>query len=417
MFPILGILLGISSSTEAFQSFSHPLIFLFFGSFLAARAVERYGCAEWLAQRIVRGRWVMATPYRYTLTIGAMGFALSMWLSNTATAAAMLPLIPAWTAGEDERSQWLLKKLLLLLIAYSVSLGGVVTPIGTPPNLIALGFLDRMAPDVALPSFLGWSIQTLPFALILFIVIHFYLYIKYGRNLPWVSRGSVPCPGRLGLAERRILFLFSCLVLGWFLPSFIQLTLPHSTLAIWLENHWPEVLPAVIIGVLWFVIPGDSGRPLLQGSDLAAIDWNTLLLFGGGLTFGSMAMSTGLVQSLIHAWTVPMKAHPWLLLALLLGITIIGTELISNTAMANIQVPIAIALAKETGLPVWPVVLGTTIACSMAFMLPVSTPPNAIVFGSGTLTLKDMFRAGCWADFMAFLGLFILTTLMIRVAM
>ncbi len=398
MFPVVGTLAGLTSARDAFAPFAHPIIFLFLGSFLMARAIEKTGTAEWIVQSALRRPGLAASPYRFTLVLGFVVFGLSMWLSNTATVASILPMIPAMIAVVPEGSRRHMKKMILLLVAYAANIGGIATPVGTPPNLIALGMVDRMVANRHMLNFLEWVSIALPPALIMFVTVHFVLYRRYLRHLPHSTTASLFQPVPLSPGGRRALRAFLVLIILWFGPGLIRVSFPNAPLSKWLAAHWPEAIPAVLMGVSLFLIPGDDERPLLTLSDLNQIDWNTLLLFGGGLSFGMMARSTGLLEDLIEGWIRPLHPSPQLLLVMLVVTAVFATELFSNTAMANLLIPVAIGLASALHRNPWPPVLGVAFGCSMAFMLPVATPPNAMVFGAGGLTLRDMTSAGWRAN-------------------
>ncbi len=403
LIPVGGVVLGVASEREAFGPFADPVIFLFLGSFLVARALEKHEAAAWMASRVVALRFFARGPYRMTLSIGLAAFGLSMWLSNTATVATLLPVVAA--LGQhlpDGTLRRQFYKPTLLLVAYSASIGGTATPIGTPPNLIALGLLERLAPEVPRPSFVAWVGMALPIALTLFLLVHGWLYVRWLRHVPWEE--VRPRAGEaLSVAGRRVLGAFAILVVLWFLPGILQWTLPEvHPLRIFLASRWPESIPPVLIVILLFLISAGPGQgSLLERADITRIDWDTLLLFGGGLSLGTMLHRTGLLNQVVGALTGPV---PWTWGTALLVSTALGvflTDLMSNTASANLLIPLVIKLAQMFHLPVVPLVMGTTLGTSMAFLLPVSTPPNAIVFGTGHLRLRDMVGAGIVADFLS----------------
>lgn len=405
LIPVGGVMLGLASEREAFGPFADPVIFLFLGSFLVARALEKHGAAAWMARRVVAIRFLAGSPHRMTLGIGLAAFGLSMWLSNTATAATLLPVVVA--LGQhlpDGAARQQFYKPALLLVAYGASIGGTATPVGTPPNLIALGLLARLAPEVPRPSFAAWVGMAFPIALTLFLLVHAWLYVRWLRHVPWQEVRLGPTEA-LSVAGRRTVGAFVVLVVLWFLPGILQWVLPTAhPLREFLASRWPESIPPVVIAVLLFLIPAGPGRTaLLERSDLLRIDWDTLLLFGGGLSLGTLFHRTGLLNQVVHALTGPVV---WTWGMALLASTALGiflTDLMSNTAYANFLIPFVITLGQTFHLPVGPLVIGKTLGTSMAFLLPVSTPPNAIVFGTGHLRLRDMVGSGIVADFLSLL--------------
>ncbi|MCS7312975.1 MAG: SLC13 family permease [Acidobacteria bacterium] len=311
LIPVGAVVLGVASEREAFGSFADPVIFLFLGSFLVARALERHGAAAWIAGRVVTLRFFAGGPYRMTLGIGLTAFGLSMWLSNTATAATLLPVVAALGRYlPDEAIRQRFYKTALLLVAYGASIGGTATPIGTPPNLIALGLLERLAPEVPRPSFVSWVGIAFPIALTLFLLVHAWLYVRWLRHVPWEGVRLDTPVASLSPAGRRVLGAFAVLVILWFLPGILQWTLPAMhPFREFLSRRWPESIPPVLIAAWLFWMPARPKQgPLLERADIARIDWDTLLLFGGGLSLGTLLYRTGLLHQVLEALT---GTVPW----------------------------------------------------------------------------------------------------------
>ncbi len=406
LFPIGGVLLGIVPVREAFTAYADPIIFLFLGSFLIGRAVEKHGTAEWMAQRMIRWSFFTRTPYRLTWILGVAVFLMSMWLSNTATTVTLVPIVLAIGQQIDARSRPRFLAGTLLLTAYAASLGGTATPVGTPPNLIALGLLERMAGWTG-PSFLEWVARALPLAGSMFFLIHGWIYLRYLRGMDWHAgiRADTSAP-QLSRDGRVALYAFLALILLWFGPDLVRHTLgPSHPVSEWLRTHWPAAVPPVLISWVLFWVPTASGARMLTPDDLRTIDWDTLLLFGGGLTFGTMAIRTRLLEQMLAPWLSRAEHLRGFVVFFGVMLAVWVTELISNTACANLLIPIAITVGQDLGISVWPLVFGVTLGVSMAFMLPVATPPNAIVFGTGHVRLSEMMRTGFVADIISILVL------------
>ncbi len=414
LFPVAGTLFNIVSVKEAFSPFAHPIIFLFLGSFLIAYALEKHEAGEWVARKVLNIDWLRKSPVRIVFSLGWITFFFSMWLSNTATTAVMIPIALSLSVGVPEQSRTSFRKLILLSIAYGASIGGTATPVGTPPNLIALGYFESLLKQRIHIDFLQWFLYVFPLSFILYSFALIFLYWLYGKGLhphikvPHIVQKPLTSGGRYAL------YLFFLLIFLWFTPGFLRAFAPDLPITGWLETHFPEALPAVGIGIILFLVKDGKGEPLLSRSDLMFIDWDTLLLFGGGLSFGLMAKKIHLFKTLLQAFPL---ANSILIIGLFITVVVFLTELFSNTATANIFIPPALVIAQTHGVS--PVLFGMIIALSssMAFMLPVATPPNAMIFGTRIITLKEMARAGFVMNLMAIGSIWVWSLFMIHVVL
>ncbi len=405
--PALAVLSGVAGAREVFAPFGHPILFLFIGSFFIARAMSVHGLDRRIALFVLSRRWVGERPGRILVAFGLVGAFLSMWMSNTATTAMMLPVglgvlaaLPEGEAGLPRRYA----TALMLTIAFSCEIGGIATPVGTPPNLIAIGMLEELLGRRI--SFLAWMSFGLPVAALCFVWLCLLLRAQYG-----VPRGRLPGAaeriaqqrarlGRWSRGEAMALAAFSLAVALWTLPGAAALLLgPQAPLTRALEQRLPEGPAAIVAASVLFVAPSGFGGRVLSWREAARIDWGTILLFGGGLSLGSLAFSTGLARAMgeaLLAATGPVSLPVFALAALLCAMLV--TEFMSNTATVNLLLPIVLALAAEENVPPQLPALAATIGCSLAFCLPVATPPNAIVYGSGHVRLADMLRTGLLLD-------------------
>lgn len=379
--PLLATLLGILNTDAALDNFSSSIIFLFLGGFALAAAMHRQQLDRLIAGRILllaRGRLSAAV-----LLLFATSAFLSMWISNTATAAMMLPLALGLLSCLDEQQHRSTFVFVLLGVAYSASIGGIATLVGSPPNAIAaaetgLGFSDWMA--------LG-----LPVTLLLLPVAIGVLYLLFRPRL-----GE-----RIELEQEHI---------GWSGQRKLTLAIFLLTVALWIFS---TPISAALGGLAAFDTLVALLAIILIGISRAAdwkdiekhTDWGVLLLFGGGLTLSHILRETGTSLFLAHHLAELLgNASPFVILLAITAFVVFLTELASNTASAALLIPVFVAVAEGLGLT--PVMVASVIAvsASCAFMLPVATPPNAIVFGSGLVRQRDMMKAGFFLN-LACIGL------------
>jgi sodium-dependent dicarboxylate transporter 2/3/5 len=360
-----------------------------------------------MALGILSWEWVARSPRRVMFALGALTAALSMWISNTATAAIMLPIaLGLWRAlggaPPDARAGGRFGTGLMLLVAYAASLGGLATPVGSPPNLIALGALEKLA-GVKI-SFLSWMLFALPVTAALYLVLFFFLAWvcpppagggAAGQAFVAVERQRL---GPWTRGQRNTLLAFALTVVLWLAPGAAALVWgSHSTMHLRLERHVPEPAAALAGAVLLFMLPVNwrARTFTLQLRQALEIDWATLLLFGGGLALGEQMFQTGLARA-VGQWLVELTGANSLptLTVLAVGLAMLMTETTSNTASANTAVPLVIGLALAADVNAIPPALGAAFGASMGFLLPVSTPPNAIVYSSGLVPILRMVTYG-----------------------
>lgn len=404
--PALAVVFGVAKARDALAPFADPVIFLFMGSFLLAEALHVHGLDQRIALRILSLPGVAASPHRIRLAIGMVTAGISMWISNTATAAMMLPialgLVRALAAAGSRESP----RGILLVVGIAASLGGIATPVGTPPNLIALGFLERQA---------GRSLDFLTF-----MSVGVPLSLALLATAVLVVWALVPAPGAAAdvsahvAAERRAVpawgagqwacaSAFALAVCLWLFPGIVAaLGAPPDSLAGKAAARLEESVVALLAAGLLFVWPAGDRRALTW-EEGARIDWGTLLLFGGGLALGKMMFDTGLAEVLGRAAVQATGVRSlWGLTALALATTIVLTETTSNTATVTMLAPLVLALARELGVSAVPPLLAVAFGASMGFMFPIGTPPNAIVYGTGLVPLPAMMRIGAVVDVLSF---------------
>ena len=396
LIPILGLLLGVTDVKSAFTGFGDPIVFLFFGTFLLTDAAGQHGLIQRLTRAVLGSEMVRRKPARLLWAIAFLGCGISAWMNNTATTAMLLPLA---LAAESFGSRRLLVAILLMT-SYAPSLGGLATPVGTAPNLIGLRLHEQATGHR--PSFAQWCAAFAPLAVLSTVLAAWWLQRGAGEakhaGVTAVTHEKRPW----SRAERTLVPLFVIVVLLWILPGILAGTPLQS--AAWLKA-WQARLPEPAVPVLGalalFLLPSGAhgGERILDIAVLRRVDWSTLLLFGGGLSLGAMMFDSGLAQALGQGIFRAMPVggtYGIVLAATLMGVLV--SEMTSNTASASLVVPVVLALAQAAHLdPVKPA-LAATVACSFGFMLPVSTPPNALVFATGRVRIREMVAWGLLLD-------------------
>jgi sodium-dependent dicarboxylate transporter 2/3/5 len=413
--PLLAIVLGVAPARTAFAPFADPIIFLFIGSFMLAEAMFVHGLDRRIAFGALSSRLVGGSPIRILIAFGGVSAVISMWISNTATTAMMFPIglsiVAHLTHGREKAPGSREFAIAMMLIcAFGASIGGIATPIGTPPNLIGIGMLNRIAgADL---TFFRWMLFGLPIVVLLFGFLVGYFYFRSLRGVDLdTSRAGIIAEelrrlGPLSAGQRNTLVAFSVTVALWLFPGLLAiLGLGQTALARGYNAAVPESVAAMTGAVLLFVLPVQwrARQFTLKWEEAVRIDWGIVLLFGGGLAMGELAFTTGLAESLGRGITSVLPVHSEAALTILFtGVAIVMSEAASNTASANMIVPIAIAVSQAAGIDPLQPALGATLGASMGFMMPISTPPNAIVYSSGHVPITAMIRHGIVLDVAGF---------------
>jgi sodium-dependent dicarboxylate transporter 2/3/5 len=402
------VVLGVAPAKDVLAPFADPLIFLFIGAFILSRAIFLHGLDRRVAYAVLGLRWVGARPTRILMAIGTVTCLISAWISNTASTAMMYGIgmsILATLRGPDDRHPIdpRYPAALMLMIAWAASVGGLATPVGTPPNVIGIGFIRSMV-GVEIPFF-KWCFVGVPVVLVLFAYLCVYLRAVAPAGLSELP-GSAELirseRARLGpwtRGQRSVAIAFGVTVALWVIPGLVALAVgEHSAAYQTLSRRIPEGVAAVLGALLLFLLPGDEGRAITW-DDAVRIDWGVVLLYGGGFALGVLSFQTGLAEAMGRGITglLPLEGSFGLLVASVLAAVLLS-ETTSNTAAANMIVPVVISIAKAAGLDPLEPALGATMAASLGFMLPVSTPCNAIVYGSGYIPLGRMIRWGILLD-------------------
>ena len=403
--------LGVAPAKEAFAPFADPIMFLFIGSFILARAVFLHGLDRRFAFTVLSLRWVGARPGRILFAFGAVTAFISAWISNTATTALMfaigMSILAFLLEGERTGGPPIDRRYatgMMLMTSFAASIGGLATPIGTPPNLIGIAFIRREL-GVELP-FLRWTMIGAPVVLCLFIVLFLYLGFLCRAGVKEIAgsaemlRREKERLGPITTGQRSTLAAFFITAALWVAPGITAIWPGEDSDAYrTLARCLPEGVSAILGACLLFLLPAGGGRRAMTWEEAAKIDWGVVLLYGGGFALGMLASETGLASAVGHGLTglIPVSGGLGLLVAST-AVAALVSEATSNTASANIVVPVVIAVARAAGVDPLEPALGATLGSSLGFMLPVSTPCNAIVYGSGHVPLFRMIRYGALLD-------------------
>lgn len=371
LIPVLALMSGLLPVSEAFENFASPVIFLFMGGFALAASLQKYGLDQLFALKMLSlagGRSLIAILLLF-LTTSIM----SMWISNTATIALMLPIALGLLSRQSVSENPNLYMFVLLGLAYSGNLGGMVTLIGSPPNAIA-----ATAAGLSFSDWLRWGIPMFAILFPLMIAMLFLIFRpKFTRSIAFDLKAV-----DYHWQRNVVMIIFAFTALGWIFSS-------QLSNALGIEKGFDAMLSVFAIILL------TGSKCLTFNEFVEKTHWGILILFGGGLTLSALLKSSGASMWLANQISTHLPANnTWLLLLVVCLFVVFLTELVSNTASAALLVPLFMSVAVDLNLP--PVVIAVVIAlsASCAFMLPVATPPNAIVFSSGYIPQKQMMRAG-----------------------
>lgn len=417
--PTLAVITGVVSASVAFASFANPMIFLFMGGFILAKAMMTHGLDKRFAYWLLSRSWVGSNPKRIFLAVGLAAALCSGWVSNTATAAMMFPIclglltsikeMFAANGRDIDLHEYKYATGLMLMTAYSCSIGGVLTPIGTPPNLIMLGFLDTMC-NIHV-SFFQWMTWGFVAMVIYFAIAYLVLSHMFPADVDHIEGADIFIKTKLQelgswtTAQKNTLFAFIVAVVLWVTPGFISIAFGSDAPILNMYNKlFPEAIAAMAGGLLLFLLPVNFRKRefTLKWKDaMEGIEWGTLILFGGGLAMGGMMYKTGLSQWVGDLIVSSMGGAPSevVMVAIFSVMALLLSELTSHTAATNMIGPLAITAAISSGMSPIPVAVGIALSASLGFMLPVSTPPNAIVYASGYIPITKMIRTGVYIDF------------------
>jgi len=384
LFPfIFGIPLGVIDNNQLAASFGNTNVYLFMGGFMLALALEKHDVHKQIAKRII----LIVGTSKAKLLLGfilSTGL-LSMWISNTATALMMLPMGLAIIASMPKNQQKSKFSLFLLLsIAYSASIGGMATLVGSPPNLLMASILKEAPYNIKI-DFLEWMKIGLPLSLIMlgaaFGLFYFFLGKERHEKVEMEELEKHPWDK----TQIKVLVVFLFVVICW---SFKDLIITYSGF------NYDDYAPAMLGVLMLFLIPHEENRMLLEWKDTKDLPWGILILFGGGLALAEMFRANGVIDAVSSNFIQFKELGTVLILLIIVTIATFGTELMSNLALVNVFVPVIAQFALQSDYSIVQLCVPVTLAASCAFMLPVGTPPNAIVFSSGEIHINQMAKYG-----------------------
>ncbi|MGB5277647.1 MAG: DASS family sodium-coupled anion symporter [Gammaproteobacteria bacterium] len=411
---VLFPLLGITSGKEVAEVYMNSTIFLFIGGFVLALSMQRWDLHTRIALRVIG--WFHGSAMYMLLGFMATSAFLSMWISNTATATMLLPIglaVYARAATQlTERDQQNLLTAMMLGIAYSCSIGGTATLIGTPPNLAMQRIFLITFPDAADITFAQWLLFALPLSITLLIITWLVIAYRYtGRNfaalqfttseLQEISRKP------MSFEEKAVALVFSLTAFCWMFRQDIiigAITIPGWSKLFDNANLINDGSIAIAAAILLFIIPSRNRRDHLRLADsetISKLPWNIVLLFGGGFALAKGFTASGLSEYIGQQFIGMQGMDPLALVSGISSIVIFLTEVTSNTATSQILLPVVASVAKQIEINPLLLMLPVTLSASMAFMMPVATPPNAIVFASGRLHIRDMIKTGLIINLLA----------------
>jgi sodium-dependent dicarboxylate transporter 2/3/5 len=390
-------LLGIMDMKSVASNYASPIVFLFFGGFVIALALEKVNLHRRIALNIIK--ITGTSPNRVVLGFMIATASLSMWISNTATTVVMLPIalsvIKLLINDEDgftEKDKNFALSIMLG-IAFAANVGGIATIIGTPPNTVMAGFLENEY-QINI-SFLNWMLLGLPFSILMIVIIYFVLvHWMYPNHLPEMENSKslidqeLKKLGPIRPIEKQVLIIFFSAIFLWIFRSLITTYLP----AINLSDAGISMLAAFSLFAIPFKF--NQGVFALDWKDTEKLPWGILILFGGGLALASGLAEAGIIDQ-IGSWISERKGLSIIGVTLVLTLVMLFmTELMSNVALVAIFAPVVAGIALGLDIPMLHLLIPITMASSCAFMLPMATPPNAIVFASGHIEVHQMVRAG-----------------------
>lgn len=429
---VLCVLLDVAGAKKVFAPYADPIIYIFLGSFMLAEAMAIHGLDKRFAYAIMGSKLVGSSTARILAAFGFICCFLSMWISNTAATAMMFPIalgivyamadLMAKQGGKTGVDPLKLRfgTGMMLMAAYAASTGGIATPVGTPPNLIGIALIEKtLGIKIA---FFHWMSFALPLTVLMMFVLFLLLYFMFKPELSTVVGGTQYVAeerkklGKWTRGQQNALFAFLVTVTLWIIPGVLAVI--NSPYQKAYNQMFPEGVSALIGALLLFLLPTNwkEREFTITWKQATKIDWGTLLLFGGGITLGTLMFESKLADVIgKNLLAMSGASTTWGITLGAIFIAIIVSETSSNTASANMVVPVMIALSQAAGVDPIPPAIGATLGASWGFMFPVSTPPNAIVYGSGMVPITKMVRAGILYDIVGglaiWVGLFILLPL------
>jgi sodium-dependent dicarboxylate transporter 2/3/5 len=412
--------MGVMKMSEAAAPYANPIVFLFMGGFMIALGLEKHRLHERIALNLIKITGTSGNGIILGFMISTSF--ISMWISNTATAMMMLPIAlsvinllksdPSASRENLPKGERNFAIGLMLIVGYASSIGGIGTIIGTPPNVVFAGLLDQFYHQKL--DFGKWMLVGVPIMVVLLIAMYFIITSLLFKNGIEKVRGSdelikskLKELGVLRKEEKLVMVIFSITCLLWIFQQPLNLLLKKEMLN--------DTNVAMMGGLLMFIIPIDvkNIRFLLTWSDNEKMAWGILILFGGGLCLAQGLSNAGIIQAVGAKIAANSPSTNWLLFGLITASVFI-TELMSNVALVQIFLPVVFGIATNLGIDPSLMGMPVTMGASMAFMFPVATPPNAIVFSSGHMKVKHMMKAGIWLNLVSIALIYLASITLMR---
>ena len=420
LIPTFAVVMGLVDPATGFGAFGNQIIFLFIGSFILAKAFSEHHLDQRVAYFLLSQKMATKSITHLQVFISLICWILSMWISNTAATALMVPLCLGMAKSlkdkfEDAQDYQHFTKSLLFIAAFSSSIGGMATPVGSPPNVLAMAFLSQNGIQI---NFLEWMVMGIPVSLVMLFLLNLLMIRLYPiqksrlaglRGYALTKRKEL---GKISTAEIQVMCCFLLALLLWIGPGLLKLfefTKPYGAS---MSTHFPMGVVALISSTLLFFLPLKEGVNM-DWEKAKDIDWGTILIFGGGLALGTILTKTGTAEVVGSLVFKGLNTHYLLILFVATGFGLLMSEFSSNTASASIIIPLILAgISAPTPEHLTSIVVATAFGASFGFMLPVSTPPNAIIYGTGKLKLKEMVRCGISFDVLGLVVIFLMVGLL-----
>jgi sodium-dependent dicarboxylate transporter 2/3/5 len=392
LFPVFGVM----DAKAVAPAYGNSVVYLFMGGFILALALEKWNLHKRIALFIIQKTGSTAKGLLLGILLST-GF-ISMWISNTATAVMMLPIATSLLAVlETHHEKQLhdnLTKSMLLGIAYASNIGGMATLIGTPPNVVFAAYMSEHHHQTI--GFGRWMLLATPLSLLLLLFVWYlmaFVLFPLGKQRYDSLQQNVCLQlntlGNIKGGERKVLIVFTATCLSWISREYVLKLFPGLIIS--------DTTIALASAIALFLLSADDDKRILDWKDTQKLPWGILLLFGGGLCLADGLEKQGLIQ-LISQLFDGLGGNLFLTLLILATLSVVMTEFLSNVAQVTILLPVMTGIAKGFGLPPYYLIIPMTLAASCGFMLPMGTPPNAIVFSTGELKIKDMMRTGIWIN-------------------
>lgn len=402
LYPLLGIL----PADETAANYGHNYVLMMLGGFFLGKAIENQNLHKRIALVIINLFGISRQRIMMSMMI-ATAF-LSMWIANVTAAVMMFPIAMSIISKEEESGpgKSTFSTGLMLAIAYAATLGGLGTLIGTPTNLILIGILEKLFPDAPPITFFTWLKIGLPLVIVLLPVFCFYLIRYFGINgnlsqNDTIIKDELTALGKITPGERRVIYVCLLAIFGWVFRDdllFGDWVIPGWATLLGLGDFVHDSTVAMVAALLLFMLPATKEKRLLDWKSASQVPWGVAMIVGGGYAIAAGFEATGLADWLGHQLVFISNYPFFIVMVLVIGFVMIFTEFNSNTATANILLPVLASMAVAAAINPLLLMIPATVASSLGFMMPAGTGPNTVIFGSERVTVADMVKCGVWLD-------------------